>query len=80
MVRSESKQQDPWRIWHDADAGSRQDISTRFRILIEFEATEYSIRYSIRMQFQIRPILMVEAMSHSKDIEHIRRVPTTFHI
>ena len=34
------------------DVTSRQDISTPFSILIEFEATEYSysIRYSIRIQ------------------------------
>ena len=33
--------------WPRDDAASRLDISTLFNILIEFEATEYWIRYSI---------------------------------
>ena len=38
--------------WPRDDAASRQDISTPFSSLIEFEATEYScsIRYSIRIR------------------------------
>ena len=47
--------------WPWDDAASRQDISILFNVLIEFEATEYLylIRYSIRMKFQINPILLV---------------------
>ena len=37
--------------WPRDDAASRQEISTPFSILIEFEATEYS--YSIRFVFEI---------------------------
>ena len=48
-------------LWLWDDAASRQDISTVLSILIEFEATEYSFSkfrgYSIRMKFQIFPIL-----------------------
>ena len=54
------------------DAMSRQDISTLSRVLIEFEAPKYmysifnlyskcrgySIQYSIRMKFEIGPILI----------------------
>ena len=41
------------------DATSQQNISTPFSILTDFEATEYSIRYSIGFQSfeDIRPIL-----------------------
>ena len=53
MVRSESKQKDQ-SVWHDDDATTRQDVSTQFRILIEFETTEYS--YSIRFVFEISRI------------------------
>ena len=42
----------PARTCPPHDAASRQDISTPFRILIEFEATEYS--YSIRYSIPIR--------------------------
>jgi len=46
------------------DAASRQDISTPFSILIEFEATEYS--YSIRFIFEISRIY--DSIFDSNDI------------
>ena len=55
--------------WDDATVQVRQDISTAFYILIEFEATEYS--YSIRFVLRIsRRFNLIINSSEIPDLSH----------
>ena len=57
------------------DAASRQDISTPFSILNEFEATEYS--YSIRYSIRIR---IFEDIRFEWNSRFVPSLTTTLHI